>query len=73
MEHERIKEAYSSVAHSLEAAASERRVVEQRLSQLQANTARDGRERRCPAAPVPQLPALAHCQQAFSSNAPAGR
>lgn len=47
VEHERIKEAYSSMAHSLETAASEKRALEHRLSQAQANTAREARERRC--------------------------
>ena len=63
VEYERIKEAYSSMVHSLEAAASEKRVMEQRLSQVQADAGREGRARRCPASPLPQRPALAHSRQ----------
>lgn len=47
MEHGRIREAYSSLAFSLEGADSQKKELESRLSQSQANVAREGRERSC--------------------------
>lgn len=47
LEHARIKDAYSSLAFSLEGADNQKKELESRLSQSQANVAREGRERSC--------------------------